>query len=303
MNKSIPTSSSMSEISIQTKINRTLYGFIFYGLALCSMLLLAVPAIGAESVNPNTHETPVLKIGYGDYPPVKYYSRTNPGEHRGVVLEMIQSILEKEGYRVEFYMYPWNRVLNMTRSGDLDMVLCIAANEATDLNRNKVVFQRVQYGIYVSKNNPWKYTGKQSLAGIGTLAILENYDYGDEFMAAIKAHPDKFQIFTEDNTIARFAMMIKANRLSGFIEDINVTKFNLAGTGLEDTVQLAGVIEPVNDAYVGFSPKLPAATMEKLTKILDEGAKSFYRSSKFVEILKKDGIYDTYYPLFKDFTK
>ncbi len=293
----------MGGISIRTKFNRALYGLVFAGLALCSMLLLVVPALGDESVNSNANKAPVLRIGNGDYPPVKYYSKGNPGEHRGVVLEMIKFILEKEGYRVEFYTYPWNRVLNMTRAGDLDMVLCIADNEATDLSRNKVVFQRVKYGIYVSKNNPWKYTGKQSLAGIGTLAILENYDYGNEFMDIIKTHPDKFQMFTEDNTVARFAMMIKANRLSGFIEDINVTHFNLAGTGFEDAVQLAGVIEPVNDAYVGFSPKLAPATVEKLTKILDEGAKSFYRSSKFVEILKKDGIYDTYYPLFKEFTK
>jgi hypothetical protein len=294
----------MGEANIKMNLSRPLRGFVFAGIALCIAALSSVQAaIGHESGGSNAKEAPVLRIGNGDYPPVKYYSKGSPEGHRGVVLEMIQSILEKEGYRVEFYTYPWNRVLNMTRAGDVDMVLCIADNEAPDLSRNKVVFQRVKYGIYVSKENPWKYTGKQSLAAVGTLAILENYDYGHEFMAIIKAHPDKFQIFTEDDTVTRFAMMIKANRLSGFIEDINVTKFNLAGTGFEDAVQLAGVIEPVNDAYVGFSPKLPPATVEKLTRILDEGAKSFYRSSKFVEILKRDGIYDTYYPLFEDLSK
>jgi polar amino acid transport system substrate-binding protein len=300
MNKSMKhTSVSMREGSIPMKRSRALYGLIVAGLTLCWMILWPTAIGGDEVGNSDTNGRPVLKIGYGDYPPVKYYKN---GEHRGVVLEMIQSILEKEGYRVKFYMYPWNRVLNQTREGDLDLILCIAANEAPDLSRNKVVFQRVKYGIYVSKDNPWRYTGKESLAALGTLAILENYDYGDELMTTIKAHPEKFQIFTEDNTIARFAMMIKADRLAGFIEDINTTKFNLAGTGFEDSVQLAGIIESVNDAYVGFSPKLPPATVEKLTKTLDEGAKNFYRSDKFAELLKKEGIYDTYYPLFKDFT-
>src|SRR5665647_1207906 len=137
--------------------NGRLYGLIIVTLALSIVMWGALTAFGAEGGISGADKKSVLKIGYGDYPPVKYYSRTKEGEHRGVVLEMIKSILEKKGYRVEFYTYPWNRVLHLTRTGELDMILCIAANEAPDLKNNNVVFQRVKYGVYVSKNNPWKY--------------------------------------------------------------------------------------------------------------------------------------------------
>lgn len=281
--------------------DRKLHGFMIVSLVLCVVTWWASPATGGEGKTSDPDGKPLIRVACGDYPPLKY--RTTKGEYRGVIVEMVQSILEDQGYRVEFYTYPWNRLQELTRRGDLDMILCDAPNEAPDLPRNNVVFQRVKYGIYVSKKNPWKYTGKQSLETAGTLGVQENYDYGDEFMALIKAHPGKFLVLAEENTIVRFARMVEANRISGLIEDINVVKFELAGTGLEDKLQLAGVIEPAIDAYVGLSSKLPAATVTKLTTILDDGARRFYRSPRFVDILKRDGIYETYYPLFEDLTK
>lgn len=97
-------------------------------LALLFCLLLASGCLSAPPGQEPPATTPVLPaekphytIGIdADYPPFTY--RDNAGNFTGLDIEAARWIAERQGFEVEFFPVPWDRVLEALRDGGIDMV-------------------------------------------------------------------------------------------------------------------------------------------------------------------------------------
>lgn len=114
------------------------------------------------------------------YPP--YVDPQVPGE--GLAMEIVRAAFKTQGYTVKLEMMPWVRVEKGVSEGRFDILVDVWRTEA----RAKELLFSTPYAIskikfIKRKENPFEYTGLESLAG-KSIGVIRGYGYSDAFNAA-----------------------------------------------------------------------------------------------------------------------
>lgn len=122
-----------------------------------------------------------LKVGYSDYPPVTYDDPN--GKAIGLDIELLDVIVKKAGCSVVWEKFPWERVINNVRNGELNLTTSCSDSEERRKFANLVGYREGGNSVFVRKSDLDKFKDIQSLADLvnktdSKIGVFVGYDYG-----------------------------------------------------------------------------------------------------------------------------
>lgn len=208
---------------------------------------------------------------------------------KGFMVEIAELALTRAGYLVSFEAVPWSRALMNAESGACDGVVGIYFSQA---RMKQFVVPDEELGVsvnnlFVRKDSNWTYAGVESLSTM-VLGTIANYDYGElnPYIDKLRReHSQWLHVGTGNNALQKNLRMLLANRISVLIEDPVVVNHVAREIGLDQTIRLAGNVEPRNPVGIAFSSKNPKS--EEYAQTLSDGIRKLRKSGELQAILAK----------------
>ncbi|MHC4872157.1 MAG: substrate-binding periplasmic protein [Planctomycetota bacterium] len=229
------------------------------------VLFVSVPVLNAGEL--------VVALSEVDYPPF-YFSKNN--KLQGSSLEIAESIAKNLGYRLVYKRYPWARVLENLKVGDVDMVVHFfnTAERAPYVIHTGVPHIFESSCLFVRKDSNITFSGNLRKLKFHSFYHVRGYSHGRLFDNA--KYLKKEQATSEENLIK---MLINK-------------RFDI---GVGDKIKFLKPVIDNSPCYMAFSrAKLYA---KGLAALFTEEIVAFKKTDKFKNILKK---YDMVYPEFKN---
>jgi polar amino acid transport system substrate-binding protein len=176
----------------------------------------------------------------------------------GYMVEILQGAARANGHQVDYKLMPYSRALQQGQEGRITAVVGMLAYD-----RKGFIFSEPMGAdsncLIVNKGSPLRYRTVSDLDKLAPIGIVEGYGYPKEFMQWKSNNPVKVEALAGDDTLARQARKLAANRIGAFIENENVLRY--AATRLPElgAVEVAGCMPTHDPLFVGFSSKNPKA--------------------------------------------
>lgn len=211
----------------------------------------------------------------------------------GYMIEVASRIFEKAGHKLNYQVMPWNRSIKAAENGEVDGIVGAAVGDAPNFIFPKESLGRVENAIYVKKDNPWRYTGIESLKEV-KVGVIADYSYGDILDGYIKANirnKNLIEVATGDDAFSQNIKKLSLGRVSAIFcaPPVLISTIQELKQNLEDFVQ-AGVSSDIDDLYIAFSPKKPSSN--QYAEILSKGIVEMRKSGELQKILDKYSLKD-----------
>ena len=202
----------------------------------------------------------------------------------GYAIEILQKIFEPKGISIHYDVTNWTRAIERTRGGHFDAIVGALKSDAPDFVFPKKELGVQKTGIYVSKDDSWRYKDLESLKKLKRIAIVKSYAYGqgvDEFINDPK-NQDLFTKGMGNEALAGNMKLLKTGAVQALIEDINV--FQMRAKQLDEAkyYTLAGILTEAK-IYIAFAPNKPKS--KEYAAIFDAGLEEITKSGELAKIL------------------
>lgn len=215
-----------------------------------------------------------------------------PGDAKpGYVVEILKSVFEKNGAKVEYTVLPWKRAVADVEQGKIAGVIGAMKSDTPDFTFPEETIGLNDVSFFVKQGSPWKFEGIDSLKG-KRLGVCNGYSYNEKLDAYIKANLGAaVDEASGDAPIIQNIKKLNAGRIDTCVEVATVFWANVEKAGLkkEDFVQV-GTDGTPNPMYVSFSPKKEES--KKLAAQFSEGIKALRSSGDLAKIMEKYGLKD-----------
>lgn len=257
-----------------SKIKR-LKGF----LAPLVLILLAKPAL-SDGTASQTSETLTVSITAPAYW-CPYACRAD-GSQWGFAIEIARAALESAGYNVVYQNRPYDRALLETGRGRTDAVAPTFKDEAEGFIFPDHALSITEYCFYVPQDNPWRFTGTESLEGV-SLLVTSGYSYGETMDGYIDENLGKSvtPIMGED-VPDRLRDLIRLGRFDAFIDDRLLFESGRNSSGLAN----AGCLQELHPGYLALSPEHPERS-GRIAEAFDRGFQILHDDGTLCDILEK----------------
>lgn len=205
----------------------------------------------------------------------------------GYMIEIAKAILEPRGYRLRYEQITWARALLMTRSGHFDGIYASTPGEAKGFVFPSEAQGQYRIGLFVRKDDPWRYLGPSSLDQ-KSVGVIIDYSYGEDIDRELKDHSELVQT-GGTHALEQNIKTLLAGRLNMVVEDINTFAYKANELGLSGEFRLAKAFEE-DDLFIALSPA--KAQSHEIAQALSDGMADLRRSGELDRILKKYGLSD-----------
>ncbi|MBT3359006.1 MAG: transporter substrate-binding domain-containing protein [Rhodospirillales bacterium] len=215
------------------------------------------------------------------------------GPQQGLMVDIAKEALALSGYELSYQNINWARAKRMVRAGIVDGIVGTAKStpERTPYHFPETALGVVETCFFRRASDDWEYKSPRSLAS-QTMGWINDYVYGsnpglNDWVIAHKETPQVLTV-TGTDTHARLFKLLLARRISTFAEVRSVINYELRNLGLQEKIEMAGCIKPIEKVYVAFSKKI--AHGELLAKALDEGVDKLRHNGRLGAILETYGL-------------
>ncbi|PIK14745.1 transporter substrate-binding domain-containing protein [Halobacteriovorax sp. JY17] len=210
-----------------------------------------------------------LEVNIGvenSWPP--YADENGEGISSNIVIEAFKEV----GVKVKLHIFPYTRIMEMTKRGELDGCYNVTRDKSTNTNFifGKEPILRTTASYYQPVNTPYK---KELIAG-DKIALMRGYQYGDEF----EKNKDSY-IETRVNTQEQILKLLERNRVNVAILADGSANFHIKRLNLENVIK-KGAVHFNLEVFLAFSKE--SKNSKKLAALLDKG----------ISKLKKKGVYE-----------
>lgn len=156
-----------------------------------------------------------VRIGTWEWSPYVEQQRSDAGAFG----RLVGAVLERAGYRVKFFFYPWARNEYLLQRRELDAVMpyiCTPARQQFSLCSQPVVYSRM--ALFHRRDQAVRWQQMSDLAGL-RMAVSQGYSYGAELDAAIEARLFKVQFNSDED---RGFRLLLSRRADLFPQDLAV---------------------------------------------------------------------------------
>lgn len=251
--------------------------------ALALTLLAGLPAHAAPDMTASGGK--VLILAADSWCP---YNCTPTDPQPGYLVELAIRIYGSKGYRVDYQVMPWKRVIEMTKVGQIDGVLAVCDIEATGLVKTEKPVGIMQNMVATMADKKFEWTGV-NVIGTRRAGMINGYGYGDDLLAWAAAHPEQVDYSTGAEALEAMLNKLIVGRIDFLQDDIHVLEYRLAKMGLKKKIFL----QPEGEHYplrIAFSPVRPDGL--KLAKMFDDGIAQMRRTGELARLLKRYGMKD-----------
>lgn len=249
---------------------------------LCGLILLSAAAVASADD---------IRIRADPWLPYSGGSEMNPP---GYMVEMAIAIAKAHGHTVQYRTMPWANALEMVRAGSADCVVGAYRSDAEDFEFPKAGWGPSGNVFWGLAENPWRFTGVDSLADV-RIGVIEEYSYGDELDEYIKAHADdqaRLEIVPAvGRGIVRLMARLIGKRIDTFIEDRSVLAYAVEQAKMDPARIISlGQAGDVESVYIACTPADPRG--RAYADLFDQGTAQLRASGKLAEILSRYNLKD-----------
>lgn len=248
-----------------------------------SRLAAAVLLLGASTAHAD-----VIKLVGSLYCPLICEDEKN-----GFMVEIVRSVIEKNGHTLDYENLPRSRALDAVEAGQVDgLIGQVKGFEDTYFYPDEQTGV-ISPCVFTSKSSNWVYDGTESLAEL-RMGLIPGYGYAaipgmSEHVAKYAEDPEKIEYVVGQDPMLRILKMISLGRFTGTLDDINIINYLVKMNDLDD-VRVAGCLDARIDSYTIFPKVLPHS--ERLATMLGNGIKELRASGELARILEQYGASD-----------
>ena len=232
-----------------------------------------------------------IRIRADPWLPYSGGSEMNPP---GYMVEMAMAIAKANGHTVQYRTMPWANALEVVRAGSADCVVGAYLSDAEGFEFPKTGWGPSGNVFWGLAENPWRYTGPDSLADV-RIGVIEEYSYGEDLDAYIKAHADdkaRLEIVPAvGRGIVRLMARLIGKRIDTVIEDRSVLAYAVEQAKMDPSRIIAlGEAGEVESVYIACTPADPRG--RAYADMFDQGTAQLRSSGKLAEILARYNLKD-----------
>ncbi len=177
----------------------------------------------------------------------------------GFMTEVVRSIFEKEGHKVEFIQVPQKRANKYLRKGKYDILLGIDKNDAPDFIYPEEELGTIEDAFFIKRNGTWRFNGIESLKNV-SVGILHDSSFGGHRSEFLNKHLESGEIKTlsASGHFRRMMKMLLKQRLDVIIETPQVVRWGLKVFDIDESeIEYRGSVGTERPIHVAFSPAKP----------------------------------------------
>lgn len=202
--------------------------------------------------------------------------------HRGFTVEIARAAFESAGHKVEHLNLPYDRALLEVRKGRFDATIPAYKAETPGFVFPAHAVSSSEYCFYVPEDEPWRYTGIDSLQGIRFVAT-SGYTYGESIDAYIAANIEhRVKLLRGDDIPERLSKMVLMGRYDTLLDDRLLFESSQHSGDLVN----AGCLEERHPGYLALSPEDPDRS-NAIAEAFDQGFEGARADGRLCAILKK----------------
>jgi polar amino acid transport system substrate-binding protein len=261
----------------QRRLSVPAYKILFFALFLCQTVFSG--ALKAETIT----------LVADAWPPFNGIPESN---REGYMVDIVREIFTEQGYGIHYKLLPWKRAVAETRKGNFDGVIGASPSDAVGFIFPEQELTRNVLSFYVKKDNPWKYTGVESLQQL-SLGVIHGYDYRqwlNDYVSKHSKDKQQVQIVTGEDPLRRNLKKLINNRLDVIVDNEAAIRSVAKSMGILADIKAAGYGTEPSFCYIAFTPNRPSS--KQYADILSQGIISMRKSGRLQEILDKYGLQD-----------
>lgn len=223
-----------------------------------------------------------LKIGISSgYPPFYYFSEDN--QPTGICIDIIDEVSLQMGIAVEYISFPWKRMLQYGKSGDVDAVMPLFQTP----ERDQFLFFPAEYlaieenRFFTAAASPSAYTGKLEDILDHSVGVIDGYSYGRKFDSLTLK--EKTVVMTQEQLI----QLVLHQRVDFGIGNSKVIGFAAKQMGKAEELRFLSPPVTAEPLFIGFSKK---KIEPDFVASFSEALREFKASAAYTEILQKYGL-------------
>ena len=185
------------------------------------------------------------------------YNCAPTGEKQGFMLDIANEIFANAGHSIDYQLRPWSRAIQEAREGRIYGIIGAVPSEVPDFIFPEQEFAESTMVFWVNAENPWRYTGLDSLKGI-RIAVIDQYSYGEALDAYINAHREEkgVRVSYGEGAFANNLKLLQRGLVDAIAADRDVMSYYLYERGEQHQLVNAGEINAA-PIYIAFSPAHP----------------------------------------------
>ncbi len=202
----------------------------------------------------------------------------------GILVEIIEAVLNRQGYQLDYRTMPWKRALMLSSRGVIDGVIGAYRSDAPKFVFPAVPLLNSATCFFTRQNFNWRYSDSDSLREI-TLGVSFGYSYTqllDGYVASeLKKENPKVLVAFGDQPLEINLRKLDRHRIDAFAADRYVAGYFLSSHSRPGSYRNAGCL-PAEGIYIAFSPRQPERS-HKLAKLF-----SSKRTGKLIQAISPD---------------
>lgn len=204
---------------------------------------------------------------------------------RGFAVEIARIALEASGHSIVYRNLPYDRALAETARGKVDAIIPAYRDETPDFIFPQHAVSVSEYCFYVPEDNPWRYTGAESLNRIHFVAT-SGYSYNEAIDAYIAANLDQsVTLIMGDDIPRRLRDLVRIGRFDALLDDRLLLESSDNHVGLIN----AGCLEERHTGYLALSPQHPDRS-NAIARAFDRGITEIRADGQLCAILDEYGL-------------
>lgn len=209
----------------------------------------------------------------------------------GFMVEIAREVFKKHGHTIDYGVMNWARVLVDVKNGQYNGVVGASKSDVKGFVIPQIPTGHLVNYYYTRKDNPWGYTGVESL-NTKKIAVINDYTYGDEVDLLVEKKHPSFRVVSGKTPLLRIIQMTETKRIDAFVENPLVLNATLEDLKKDKNLFKVSSKNLANDPdlFIAFSPAHPKSKV--YAKILDEGVTELRKSGRLKVILQKYGVSD-----------
>lgn len=239
-----------------------------------TITLIIILALLVSPVRLQANNT--IRILKSDWCPYVCNDKHHPSAP-GYITEIVQQVLSKNDYRIEFVEMNFARGMYFLEKGQLDLILSIFRSESGFLILNNTPLAYSQNYFFTNTLSQWKYKNIHSLNQV-KLGIVNGYDYlNDSLNRYIYSNQDdNISIVSGRQAQRRLLRLLSHQRIDTFLDDLLVVNYELNQINTVPKVRIAGSTQNAEPIFVGVSPHF--TDYQTLLMQIDRELKAFFNS-------------------------
>lgn len=251
-----------------------------------SLLITSIQISAQPQARPETANTLIFQAD--EWCP---YNCSDDAKNKGYIVDILNEVYGKLGYRVVYQTINWSRVIRNARLARTHGIIGALKDDAKDFVFPTSSIGNTVIGLWGKSEENIQVDQLSDLAPLN-IAIVKGYTYGDELDSYFAEHNErrgKLQITSGGKPLARNIELLKKGRIDAIVEDNAVIQYQLHQQNL--TKHISHINDLNSDQiFVAFSPNNPQSP--HLAMQLERGMHELRKSGKLERILAKYGLTD-----------